>query len=283
VAALQIFTLRVERSAVENMVDARGDRDQRDPAVEPFHDVAARAHRVRRAMALPVAVVAVVMLHQVALARFLQQATVGMVVHEFGHAVAAWLSGTLAVPALFVTMTGERRHLYAFLLPMGGAVVAMWRGWKRDLSFWLVFGLLLLPIVAVGAFGLSEVDRPMWISWAGVGGEFVLGALLVIASNHTLAHTKKWASSRYVCLVVGVAALVPAYIRWTRIAAGTDPFPIGSLIYGDSDGDMNRLLAAGYTQAGIAHGYLTVGAVCLALIALDWIVGLLMLRAQRLT
>ncbi len=254
---------------MENMVDLRSDRDQSTDGDRPSE--AGSMFRLRRFAALPVAVMAVLALHQTGFARFVQQATVGMVVHEFGHAVAAWLSGTIAIPAFFLTMTGESRHLYAFVLPLGSAMLAVWKGWKRDLPFWLVFGLLLLPLVAVGAFGLSEADRRAWISWAGVGGEFVLGSVLTIASNHTLTRTRKWASSRYVCLGVGVSVLVPAYIRWIHVAAGTDPFPIGSLIYGDSDGDMNRLLAAGYTQAGITRGYLMIAAVCCALVAIDWI------------
>jgi hypothetical protein len=264
---------------MENMVDVRGDHDQSSNTDQSTRIGA--PHPLVRAVALPVTIVAVVLLHQTAMARFLQQATVGMVVHEFGHAVAAWLSGTIAVPAFFVTMTGETRHLYAFALPIGGAVWAIWRGWKRDLPFWLFFGLMVLPLVAFGAFGLSNGERQLWISWAGVGGEFILGALLVIASNHTLTRRQKWATSRYVCLVIGVAVLVPAYIRWTHIAAGTDPFPIGSLIYGDSDGDMNRLLAAGYTQAGIARGYLMVGAVCFSLVALDWVTSLALKRRKH--
>jgi hypothetical protein len=76
---------------------------------------------------------------------------------------------------------------------------------------------------------------------------------------------------RYAVLLAGMAVFLPSWSRWRRISAGDEPFPLGSLVYGDSDGDMNRLLVAGRSQQSIVESYLSLGQLCIAVIVGYWL------------
>ena len=62
-----------------------------------------------------------------------------MVLHESGHAIAAWLTGRWAVPLLWVTLHGEERSWW-IVLGLTAAIVfgGFRRPWKAERWGWVV-------------------------------------------------------------------------------------------------------------------------------------------------
>ena len=222
------------------------------------------------ALAVPIIALSVWVLDGLGLLRFLLQSTLIMGFHEAGHAIAAWLTGRVAVPLPFLTLSTDESGPFAFLLSAALLGTLMWMGTRRRLPFWI--GLALLGVCLLISKGFaSDAQQWLWISAAGVGGEFVLGTLCIVAFFHRAYRRPSWDLMRYVALLVGMAVFLPSWSRWRRIAAGDEPFPLGSLVYGDSDGDMNRLLAAGRSQQSIIESYLSLGQFCIAVIVGYWL------------
>jgi hypothetical protein len=74
-------------------------------------------------------------------------------------------------------------------------------------------------------------------------------------------------------LLLGVFGFVHAYGMWWAVAAGREDLPWGSAVSGrrdDPHGDMQRLVAAGWSPEQITGSYMTLGHVCLAAILLTY-------------
>jgi hypothetical protein len=147
----------------------------------------------------------------------------------------------------------------------------LWIGIRRGLPFWIGVAALGGWLLIFKGLVADIAQQQLWISAAGVGGEFVLGTLCIVAFFHRLHRRPRWAITRYVALLTGMVVLVPSWLRWRRIDAGDEPFPLGSLIFEDSDGDMNRLLAAGLRPQEIVESYLGLGQLCIAAIFGCWL------------
>jgi hypothetical protein len=122
---------------------------------------------------------AAVVAHALPFVRFLLSPLVTLL-HEFGHAVAAWLLGCPAVPAFdFVYGGGVTHHEY-FKLPLG---ILIGGGWA-----WLLWTFrrnrrttVLLCVCAAAWLGAisSEWWREVVISSMGHGGELILAGVLL--------------------------------------------------------------------------------------------------------
>ncbi|ANM31289.1 hypothetical protein ABI59_19485 [Acidobacteria bacterium Mor1] len=100
--------------------------------------------------------------------------------HEFGHAVVAWLLGCPAIPAFDFVYGGGVTHHQNFQLPIGIAVGGIWAwlGWtfrRNPRTLVLVVTLATLWLVAIS----SDWRREIVIASAGHLGELVLGAALL--------------------------------------------------------------------------------------------------------
>ena len=100
--------------------------------------------------------------------------------HEFGHAVAAWLLGCPAIPAFdFVYGGGVTHHEY-FKLPLGILIGAVW-AWllwtfRRNPRTLVLIGICAVVwLVAIS----SEWRRQVVISSMGHGGELILAGMLL--------------------------------------------------------------------------------------------------------
>jgi len=84
--------------------------------------------------------------------------------HEFGHAVAAWLSGRWAIshPIAAITFWGQERSPIISLLVAGGLVWAAKVAWRRERLGVLVVATVGLLIMADFAFLIPESDVEMW-------------------------------------------------------------------------------------------------------------------------
>jgi hypothetical protein len=227
-------------------------------------------HPLMSAAAIPVCALAVWLICLTQIGKLVQFATVGMWLHELGHAVAAWLSGSFAIPLLFFTFTTGKQTIFVVLAVIAAAFLMLWKGWRQRLPFWLILGGISLCMLFAKAVLLDDAQRAIWISYSGIGGELVLGTLCIVSFFYTVYRRPSWKLMRYAALFLGMAVFLPEWLNWIAISAGTEPFPLGSLIHGSEEGDMNRLLASGLTQADIIESYLSLAHYCLFIIIAHW-------------
>jgi hypothetical protein len=223
------------------------------------------------AIAVPAGAALVWVLHHSERFRYLQQMTVGMILHELGHAVASWLGGILAIPLPLLTLSGGGRSSFGFALGVSLVAFMFWKGWRAGQPAWMVFAsIATVAMVLIARF--SDDERSDLIAASGIGGEFVLGALFIAGAFYRLSSKASWNTQRYVLLTFGLLVLVPAWLRWVDIGRGLAPLPLGSAIGGEDVGDMNTLLDVGYSDRTIIDGYLDVGRWCLVFVVANWVV-----------
>lgn len=117
--------------------------------------------------------------HAIPVTRFLLSPLVTLL-HEFGHAVAAWLLGCPAIPAFDFVYGGGVTHQHNFQLPLAVAVggVWAWLGWtfrRNPRTLAIVATGAVLWLVACSA----EWRREIVIASMGHGGEAILAGILL--------------------------------------------------------------------------------------------------------
>lgn len=204
---------------------------------------------------------------------FLHMMTIGMWAHEVGHALASLLVGVWAVPLPFVTFSLGTQSGSALVVVGLGLAWFAWTALRdRLVARGLLALLLLLPWLVLGLGGDDDA-RTEWIVYMGVGGEFVLGALLMLAFFHRLDTRPAWDLVRYACLVAGAAVFMPSWMFWSAVEIGAQPIPWGSAIGGgeDTGGDLNRLVAMGWPIESLIASFMDLARACLALIGVHWV------------
>jgi hypothetical protein len=229
-------------------------------------------HPLLHAIAVPLVVLIVWLLVRSPWGEFFQRISVGMIAHELGHALAALLSGTWAIPLPFITLT-LGGHAWSAVLAVGAGIAwVLWSAVRKRLPARFCLGLLLLLGWLTHAIGGDAAAREEWIVYMGIGGEFALGAVLMLAFFHRLHDAPAWDLVRFACLVVGTTVFVPALLFWGDVAAGIRELPMGSALRGGDDpgGDIDRLLAMGWTAPSLIASYRSLGYWCAMAIALHW-------------
>jgi hypothetical protein len=201
-------------------------------------------------------------------------------IHEVGHATVAWFSGHHATPLPFGwTNVGEERSvmvygLFALLWGLLG-----WVGWKEGKRVSMGIAAIALVIQFWMTWLMPESGFETWLAFGGVGGEFVLSTLLLVAFYIPLPDRWQWEFWRYPTLGLAASTFVGAFSFWHQVKRGTADIPWGSLLGGDGDagGDMNRLSDAGWSDLHIVQTYTSLGNLCL------WIlIGIYVLRLVKL-
>lgn len=213
-------------------------------------------------LAFPIAMSFAVLLHTIGFHRvfiFLQ-----IWIHEFGHATIAWFSGRRALPLPFgwTTVIPERSLFVYFggLILLGLLFRAGWREKKRST-------MIVAIVCAVIQFGMTwllpEDTFDMWLSFGGVGGEFYLSALLIAGFYFRLPDYFRWDFWRYPAMFLGANTFWTIFSFWRSVKQGTESIPWGSLIAGDSVGDMNQLSEIhNWSNAQIINTYTGLGNLC---------------------
>jgi len=102
-------------------------------------------------------------------------------IHEFGHAVVAWMSGyrALPLPIGWTSVAPEKANFVYFgvLFLLG---VFFWAGWRERKLWPMIIALALAPLQAWMTWKLPEWRYEAWMAFGGIGGEFCLSALLML-------------------------------------------------------------------------------------------------------
>ena len=196
--------------------------------------------------------------------------------HEFGHAVPAWLCGYRATPLPFGWTPVEpvySHFVYWGLLLLFGILFA---AGVKERKVWAM-------IVAVGCAGVQYYmtwtmpehrQEFWWSAFGGVGGEFVLSTLLMLAFWVQLPEKFRWGACRYVFFFIGATSLIAIWVRWGDVYRGLEEIPFGSMINGEDDagGDMNKLMDGyGWKKFTIRRTYWLLGWGCWAALGLMWL------------
>ena len=225
----------------------------------------ARAEVQLARFAVPAALLGWMIVVQADLGRFLARTFCGMWLHEFGHAIAAWLCGYPAIPGPWFTTVGDRSFVFAGFIAAGLGYLA-WRAWseERRVSMSVAGGLLAIQLFFT--IVLRSRTAETFITFSGDGGTLVLGAILMatffVPPEHKLH--RDWL--RWGLLVIGAAGFADTFDEWRAARTDYDVIPFGEFEHGGPT-DPTKLLDAGWTIPGMVGRYLALGLFCLAALA----------------
>lgn len=195
--------------------------------------------------------------------------------HEVGHAIPAWLSGWRATPLPIGWTPVEQVHSNFVYFGVLALLVLFCLAGLKERKVWPV--LVAVPLIGLQFYmtWLMPVDRrEFWVVFGGVGGEFVLGTLLMLSFWVQLPEKFKWHYARYFFFLLGAASFLSIWWRWRDIYRGLEEIPFGSMINGEEDanGDMNRLMDEwGWRKFTIRHTYHVLGNACWIALGAAWL------------
>lgn len=206
-------------------------------------------------------------------------------IHELGHAVPAWLSGKKALP-LPIGFTLIEPDYSAFvhwglLLLFGVLFVA---GIKERKIWAVIAAVALAGLQHVMTWRMPDYRQEFWYgAFGGLGGEFIISTLFMMAFYVRLPEKFRWEWCRYLFFFMGATTLLSTWTLWIDVYRGIQEIPFGSMIAGEDDpnGDMNGLLNEyGWSKFKIRRTYYLLGQTCWIVLGLTW--AAFVLRLDRL-
>jgi hypothetical protein len=194
-----------------------------------------------------------------------------MVLHESGHAITAWLTGTWAIPMLWVTEHGENRSLGIVLLLTSAIFFAGYIAWRMQRRGWVwAAGAVLalqLMIACQPAF-----TRGALIVFGGDGGAMILATILM-ATFYAPRESKLYQSwgLRWGLLVIGALSFMYVFHSWSG--------PYENIPFGEIEGvgysDPSLLTETyGWSVTQLVDRYLHLAMFCLGVLLIVYIGGL---------
>ncbi len=207
---------------------------------------------------------------------------ISMWLHELGHAVTSWLAGYGAMPGPWRTVTADQRSLGVVLLVVAVLGVIAWRAWQHEpRRTWLVGAAAAVLLVQLAmTLGLRTHRAQAAITFGGDAGGMVIGTLLGLtfyAPRGSHLH-ESWL--RWGFLVIGSFGFMDPFRQWWSARKDRDVIPYGE-IDGVGTSDPTRLVDDfGWSESAMVSRYVTLGVVCLLVMAVAYVLGL---RAARRT
>lgn len=229
--------------------------------------------------AIPAALLCALLFNASGLGASLQRIFLTMPVHEFGHAVTAWFCGYTAIPTLWKTLVPETRGFIAPLALAGALAYLMWRARETNHKPLLYAGGVLLLLQAIGTFFLKPDTARMLITFGGDAVGMILATLLM-ASFYFGKNTQLYKGSlRWGFLVIGAAAFVDMYATWWKARTDQSAIPYGTT-GGMATDSMTLVDVYRWSFDTLVSRHVTLGLVCLALLAAVYVWGLRQAKAE---
>ena len=193
-----------------------------------------------------------------------------MWVHEFGHAIAAWVSGFSAMPGPWFTSVDSDRSrgvtaLFMALIGLGG-----FYAWQRRRWFWIGALGATLVVLLVCTFGLYSDQAQQLIIFGGDAGNFVLGTVLMMTFYARKDHPINRNALRWGFLFIGALAFMDAWVVWS---GGLQNVPLGENSNGLSDPSVLTELYSWNIQVLISR-YHKLAMLCFFALAIVYVIGL---------
>jgi hypothetical protein len=221
-----------------------------------------------RAWAVPAALVIAFLFNRSGTGHMIQRTFLTMIPHELGHAITGWWCGFTAVPGLWKTIIPEVRSTIAPVVIAGLELGLAYVGWRTERLWWVVIALALGVLQFVGTTARVDTAQ-LAITFGGDGGAMVVGTLLILTFFAPEGSKFRHGALRWGLLVIGAAAFVDTASTWWRARTDVDVIPFGE-IEGVGLSDPSKLAEAGWSPHLITSRYLTLAAVCLAVILGVW-------------
>jgi hypothetical protein len=195
---------------------------------------------------------------------------ISMWVHEFGHAIAAWVSGFWAMPGPWFTSVDPDRSrgvtaLFMALIGFGG-----FHAWQRRRWFWIGALGATLVVLLICTFGLYSDQAQQLIIFGGDAGNFVLGTVLMTTFYARKDHPINRNALRWGFLFIGALAFMDSWVVWS---GGLQNVPIGENSNGMSDPSVLTELYSWNIHVLISR-YHKLAMLCLAALAIVYVLGL---------
>jgi hypothetical protein len=216
-----------------------------------------------RILALPLALILARLVASTGLR--MAAAMFAMVLHESGHAIAAWLTGRWAVPLLWVTLHADERSWWIVLGLTAAVVFGGFQAWKAERWGWVVAAgavvILQLIVLCLPAGAL--------IVFCGDGGAIVLMATFYAPRESALS--KNW-GLRWGLLIIGALSFMHVFLLWTG--------PLEDIPFGEIEGvnlsDPSLLTEMyGWSVTQLVDRYVHLGTACLVVLLGLYVWGLL--------
>ena len=226
-------------------------------------------NRISNALIFPAILLLAALLNSVEFVRLLLFGVV-IWIHEFGHAAVAWLCGYRAIPLPFGWTSTSLEP--SFLVYLGVLVLLgllFWTGYKEQRQWPMLLAVGLAIAQFCGTWIITDSTYDLLLSFGGVGGEFYLSTLLIVSFYFPLPEKWRWDFYRYPAALGAGFVFIGSAWRWQQIESGRQAIPWGTLFGGSGDmgGDMNRLVAHGWSDQQIIDTYNSIGGVCKVAIA----------------
>ncbi|MDB5037276.1 MAG: hypothetical protein JWQ35_804 [Bacteriovoracaceae bacterium] len=210
--------------------------------------------------------------------------------HELGHALFAWLSGRASLPILGLAITSSEKSVFTAISFLFLIVFMGYSGFRYKSPYLLFIAASLFIAQFFYTFVSTYDFWEMSMIYGGVGGEFILAALVISASCHRIPEQTYWDLLRFIVVPWSVVSFWQSFSRWIRILNNEEMIPWGTMWGGadDSNGDMNRLHSQfDFSRGDLAHAYIVTAFICCAFIMINflwfaWPAIIEILRKQKL-
>jgi hypothetical protein len=229
--------------------------------------------------ALPLAFAVALAVNSNGCGRLVVYASASNWAHELGHASWRWLNGRSAVPLLFVTLYSEPGRSVAVTLLVLAGLTGLFLWARREECVGLMSLAVLFFALFVAFIALPARSEHLLESFAGIFGEFWISTLWVALFYFRFPEVVPWARLRWPFLFLGACAYTRILGIFWASRGDMSLLPWGAFFGGD--GDLDHLLAAGWTVATMRRVYFTTAAVCGGLLACQYVYFLWLLEKSR--
>jgi len=228
-----------------------------------------------RVLSVPLALGIAALFSRSQIGHALQRMVFGMPLHEIGHALTALALGIPAFPLPWFTPMAEGRSAVLTGLLLGAATGLVVLGRRAGRRSWTVGGAALGTVVGLGLLLGAGTARAL-VAFAGDAGAMVLGTLGVCTVFSGESSRFRHGALRWGLLVIGAAAFSDVASTWWAARRDPGEIPLGQIESGGLSDASVLVETHGWTEQALVGRYLVVAGLCLAALAVVW-----MLRALR--
>ncbi|HMQ11521.1 MAG TPA: hypothetical protein PKC21_10220 [Oligoflexia bacterium] len=194
--------------------------------------------------------------------------------HEFGHAFSAWFGGRAATPFVLWTSISQERSWVVIVCFLFLMVFIAYKTYLEKTYFLLSVMVMFILMQLYLSLFISENQLELVFTHSGVGGEFYISTLAIMAFHYRFPKGSYWPFLRYWLLLAGVYVFYKSFYFWQRVDVGFESIPWGTAIHGNEDqgGDMNKLRNMwGWSPKSIIESYVAISYGCLSVILIHYI------------